>query len=291
MPAANKPVRTAPRTVPGAVIEDDTPKVRPVRDGERSPARPRQVTRAKLTAAAAAVTAFLAWRYAGGHHPGRTFEAHAIWFVVWEVILTVAILFVWTGFSDRDWKTRGAARYDVARDAGYQAKARYAARRGPREDPPGDGGEADDGDLLDARPGARPGGGRPPRPVRGASVARRGPGTAPAGPAWKRVCALIAELDTSSGHEIIERLQQSVTGTRKYGPAFSELADRLVTDLGWDPKGVTQLAEGGPVAEACAALSVAIDSAIRQIVDHHEELITYADDGKQAPNDPDTWKE
>lgn len=251
-----------------------------------APARPRQVTRGRLITVGGGVTALLAWRFASGHHPGRTLAGHAFWFIVWDLVLTALILWAWTGFRHRAYRERASRRYYRARARGgawaegaRQRWADYADRpRGPGPSDP----VADDGQwpAVADRPGARPAGPRHARRPRSASRDSGGKGLAPA--AWRHSAQLLTDVDGEKGPEVLARILGAAAGIALVAEAFDDLHHHLTVDRGYDERAMPSLAAAQTdLGEAAAVLA----NIHPEITEFYGYLFDAADEGKRAPHD------
>jgi len=264
----------APLHVAGA---DDAPPV--ITDAAPARARrPRQVTRGLFITTAALVTAVLGWRYASGHHPGRTTGGHVFWFVVWDALLTGLILFVVTGYKHRGYRDRAGRRYDALRQGAHNRWGGGAGRPDHYAQPI----PADEDRGWRPPPGARPaaGGGRRHRAPHVNPAGAKA--SAKASAAWRAVYAELTDVDGENGQEVLARILSAVAGLRLIGTGLEELRTHVTTDRGYDSRAVPALDQAARAVDEAAG---EVDQAPRQIAAFYEHLIDAADDGKIAPHD------
>jgi hypothetical protein len=250
-----------------------------------APARPRQVTRAKLITCGGIVTVLLGWRYAAGHHPGHSLLGHAVWFLVWDAVLTGLLLWVVTGFKHRRYRHRAGRQYTHARIAGAGAvavaRARFQQYRDgdqQQQEPQGPVPVVDDGRyVIPDKPGARAGGGH--------RAPRRPAATAPAGSApsvWRHAARLLTDVDGEKGPVVLARIIGTAQGLKLVADGLDELHRHLTVDRGYDERAMPSLsAASEDLAEARATLA----NIGPEITDFYGHLFDAADEGKQAPHD------
>jgi hypothetical protein len=288
---AKGPGKGAPQLVP---VPDDTDPQQPA---PAAPARPRQVTRAKLITTTSLVTAVLAWRFATGHHPGRTPAGHAFWFIVWDVLLTGVLLWLVTGFRHRRYRDRIGRQAAAARTTGRGYAAEWRDMWADWRDRPRGPGPAPDpgstwGDAKQPAPQAGPG--PAPVPVTGRARRRpRPPASAPGGrstasPAWRAAAAELADVDGESGQEVAARIARAAAGFKLAGEAIGDLHTHVTVDRGYDERAMPSLAEAESGAEEVAAT---LETALREVTEFYEHLFDAADEGKQAPHDGHEFEE
>jgi hypothetical protein len=270
------PARKSAKVIPITDLDldpDPAPAPKPA-------ARPRQVSRPMFLTCAGLVTALLGWRYAGGHHPGRTLPGHLFWFALWDTILTLLLLWVITGYRHRNWRHRGRRRYEQARVAGQARRSQFSAWYGStgKEDHYADPVEddADDDGVAGAGPGSWP---APPRRSRPVTAS---PSTGKAPPEWLRVTGLLTEVDGENGQEVLARVRGAGAGLRAFGEAIEELRGHLTTDRGYDPRALSGL---GDSAVSVATAAGSLRDGARQVLEFYEHLVEAAEDGKRAPVD------
>jgi hypothetical protein len=278
---------------PLAPVPDDAADVQPT---PAPPARPRQLTRPKLITATALVTALLGWRFATGHHPGRTMAGHAFWFVVWDVALTGVVLWLVTGFKHRGYRDRLGRRASAARLAGQEYAAQGRDRwtdwrdrpRGPGPSDPDPGGSTwgSKDNPAKADPGPAPsrlrGRPRPPAP----SGAAGGRAAVPA--SWRAACAEIANADGDSGQEVLARIAGAAAGFRATGEALSDLHTHVTVDRGYDERAMPSLAGAEAAAGEVASI---LNTALREVAEFYDHLLEAADEGKRGPHDGHEFEE
>jgi hypothetical protein len=266
----------------------------PVPDDDTAPApaaaaRPRQVTRPVVLGFGSVVTAFLAWRFATGHDPGRTLEGHVFWFALWDVILTVLLVWAVTGFRHRRYRERIGRNYGRARTAGgtwYSERRDQLTDwrdrpRGPgpaTQDPGPDPGEPTPVSRL--APGRGRGRRRPAQPAPG--------GRTGAPPEWRAAAAQLADADGDSGQEVIARVAGAAAGCGLVSGAVEDLHHHVTVDRGYDERAMPSL---GAAADAFGEAKAQLETALREVAEFYGHLFDAADEGKRGPHDGHEFEE
>jgi hypothetical protein len=254
-----------------------------------APPKPRQVTRGKIITCAVLVTLVLA-AWAHSHHVARTLEGAAVWFVAWDVILTGLLLWIFTGFRHRDYRTRTGRHYRRVKN---QGSIWMQELRGGQDDGQGEPEIVDDGryEFPEGRfperhwPDWAKDTGLPPAapPRRRAASPPRGAGGAGKAPApWRQAAAMLSDVDSEQGPEVLGRILGAGAGLKLTADALGELHTHLTVDRGYDERAMPTLTTAQSDLEDVAGQ---LNNIVKEISEFYGHLFDAADEGKRAPHD------